>query len=276
MPELPEVDTIRRGLAQTICDQRIKRIIVRERRLRWPVCKQLGTQLTNSRINNIQRRAKYLLIETTQGHLIIHLGMSGCLKVVPHNTPIEKHDHIDFILSNKHTLRYNDPRRFGCVLWTDQPPDQHRLLATLGPEPLEPAFNCEYLYDLCQQRRCSIKQLIMNSKVVVGVGNIYVNEALFLAGIHPSQPANQLQDTDCQQLIDSIQIVLQQAIDAGGTTLKDFKNATGKPGYFQQQLNVYGKGDEPCPTCDNPIQRQMMHQRATYFCPHCQPQPGDT
>ena len=215
MPELPEVDTLRRGLAQTICDQRIKRIIVRERRLRWPVCKQLGTQLTNSRINNIQRRAKYLLIETTHGHLIIHLGMSGCLKVVPHNTPIEKHDHIDFILSNKHTLRYHDPRRFGCILCTDQPPDQHRLLASLGPEPLEPAFNCEYLYDLCQQRRCSIKQLIMNSKVVVGVGNIYVNESLFRAGIHPEQSGSALSEVQWQRLFDGIRGALDERRDHG-------------------------------------------------------------
>lgn len=270
MPELPEVETTRRGIATQIKGQTIKTVIVREKRLRWEVPDTLSTILPNQQVQQIHRRGKYLLIECNQGHLIIHLGMSGNLRVLPADTPIKKHDHVDIVFTNDICLRYHDPRRFGCILWTSEPVINHRLLVNLGIEPLETELMGEYLYKHAQGRRMAVKQYIMNAQIIVGVGNIYANEALFSVGIHPKQAAGKLKLEDYQRLADKIQQILNQAIKMGGTTLRDFTDSSGNPGYFSQKLQVYGRAGLACVQCGNTIEQQKIGQRATYYCPVCQ------
>ena len=271
MPELPEVETTCRGITPHIIGKKIKSAIIREHRLRWPVPKLLPDKINNQTVTRVYRRGKYLLLTLDHAAtLIIHLGMSGSLRICPHNTQAEKHDHLDLIFSNKKILRYRDPRKFGCVLWTDKPIEQHRLIAKLGPEPLGNDFSADYLYKTSRKRACSVKSFIMNSHIVVGVGNIYASESLFLAGISPKRKAGSLSLQRCKKLVSSIQQVLSAAIAQGGTTLRDFSREDGQPGYFAQELLVYGRADEPCKHCGRPIKQLNQQQRSSYYCSHCQ------
>lgn len=270
MPELPEVETTLRGIYPKANKQTIKELIIRNNSLRWPVDNCLIERLKNLKILHISRRAKYILLETQVGHIIIHLGMSGVLRILPHNTEVKKHDHIDLVLENGYLLRYNDPRRFGCFLWTEQPIEQHRLLKNLAPEPLTAEFNANYLFKICQTRKVPIKTLIMENKSVVGVGNIYANESLFASKIAPVRIANSLSLPEVTLLCQNIKIILRRAIEQGGTTLKDFLSPDGKLGYFVQELAVYNKAGQDCSVCQQPIQKIVQAQRASFFCPHCQ------
>lgn len=270
MPELPEVETTRRGVAPHVEGQDVNRIIVRNHRLRWPIPDDLATHLDGHCINSVGRRGKYLLFNTDDGSLLVHLGMSGSLRVLPDDTIVEKHDHVDIVLSNHQCLRFRDPRRFGAVLWQEGDAEQHPLLAELGPEPLSEAFTSDHLHKACRGRSVAIKNLLMNSKVVVGVGNIYANEALFRSGIHPNSPAGHLKPRHCQKLTEEVKSVLAAAIEQGGTTLRDFLQSDGKPGYFQQTLQVYGREGESCFTCQRPVEQMRIGQRSTFFCKHCQ------
>lgn len=269
MPELPEVETTRCGIEPHLKQQIIQKIIVREARLRWPVPKEI-TQLSTHTITAVTRRGKYLLIQTTHGTLIIHLGMSGSIRILPHDTLPQKHDHIDLVLRNKLCLRFTDPRRFGCWLWTLSDPLEHSLLKTLGPEPLTTHFNAAYLYQRTRNKNVAIKLFIMNSQVVVGVGNIYANEALFLAGIDPQRAVNTLEYVHYAKLVKTIKKVLKAAIKLGGTTLRDYTKSDGKPGYFQQTLHVYGRGGKNCSTCNRKLTEIRLGQRSTVYCSTCQ------
>jgi formamidopyrimidine-DNA glycosylase len=272
MPELPEVETTRRGISPYIEKASITDAIIRNFSLRWPIDSDLRHILIGQTVQSIHRRAKYLLFKCDSGTLIIHLGMSGKLRILDSNTalPAEKHDHFEIQFDNGHLLRYNDPRRFGAILWTTDPIEQHKLLDHLGPEPLTNEFDDDYLFQQSRSRKCSIKTLIMNGKVVVGVGNIYASEALFLAKIHPKTLSNKLTKNQCVLLAQAIKTILEKAIKAGGTTLKDFRKSDGKPGYFAQELNVYGRKGEVCTQCDDTIAHYKELQRATFFCPSCQ------
>jgi formamidopyrimidine-DNA glycosylase len=270
MPELPEVETTRRGIEPHVLKVPIDRVIIREARLRWPVPENLRTHLPGQQFNGINRRGKYLLLQTESGTLIIHLGMSGSLRLVDESTPFRKHDHVDFVLRNRLCLRFHDPRRFGCILWTTENPEEHALLASLGPEPFSIHFNGQYLYDLARNRKIAIKAFLMNSHIVVGVGNIYANEALFLSGIDPRRGAGRISRSRMTDLCTAISTVLNSSILQGGTTLRDFVNESGKPGYFQQTLNVYDKTGHPCPRCGSPIRQCRIAQRSTFFCLICQ------
>ncbi|OQW95762.1 MAG: DNA-formamidopyrimidine glycosylase [Beggiatoa sp. IS2] len=270
MPELPEVETLRRGITPQIQGQSFETIIVRETRLRWPVPAELNTLLVGQQIKQIQRRGKYLLFECTQGHLLIHLGMSGSLRLLSPDEPLKKHDHLDFIFTHSLCLRYHDPRRFGSILWTAEPITTHPLLAKLGIEPLSDDFNGHYLYQIAKNRQCKIKTFIMNNIIVVGVGNIYANEALFSAKIHPARSVATIDLPEYQRLAVSIQATLTMAIAQGGTTLRDFADSEGQPGYFSQSLQVYGREGQACYQCGTPIQQQRLSQRASYYCPICQ------
>ncbi len=269
MPELPEVETSRRGIEPHLLNQTITSLIVRNPRLRWPVDKSLSNKLTGHRITSVRRRAKYLLLAINNGELVIHLGMSGSLRVVDQTLPPGKHDHIDLCLSNGKALRFTDPRRFGCWLWSAEPTAQ-QLLQNLGPEPLSEEFNADYLWHMCRKRKAAIKQVIMDNKVVVGVGNIYAAESLFRAGIRPAIAAHRISRSRITQLVEAIKFILTQAIQQGGTTLKDFTQSDGKPGYFKQQLMVYGREGEPCLVCQTPLKGLRQGQRATVYCPTCQ------
>jgi formamidopyrimidine-DNA glycosylase len=270
MPELPEVETTRRGIQQHIQGHTIEQILVRDRRLRWPVPKDLNTILHGQVIREVNRRGKYLLLTTDAGSLILHLGMSGSLRVLACDAPYEKHDHVAIVLENKQCLRLRDPRRFGAVLFTQTDPLQHELLRDLGPEPLSDAFDADYLFAKSRKRTACIKAFIMDSHVVVGVGNIYANEALFAAGIHPRRAAGKVTRAQYQLLVQAIKTVLRAAIKAGGTTLRDFTQSDGKPGYFRQSLQIYAREGEPCPHCGKPISQAVIAQRASYYCTHCQ------
>ncbi len=272
MPELPEVETTLRGVESFLKDAKINQVTIRNFSLRWPIDPRLADILTGQTIHLLYRRAKYLLLECDTGTLIIHLGMSGRLRILAVNENIapEKHDHFDLVVENGHLLRYTDPRRFGAILWTEAPIEVHPLFSHLGPEPLTEAFDTAELLVKSRNRRCSAKTLIMDGKVVVGVGNIYANEALFMAGIHPQKIANQLTKKDCDKLVTAIKTILTQAIKAGGTTLKDFRKSDGKPGYFAQQLNVYGRQGEACVHCGSELEHYKEAQRATFYCPKCQ------
>jgi formamidopyrimidine-DNA glycosylase len=269
MPELPEVETTCRGITLSLLNQCVKNVIIRQPSLRWPIPQNLKQQLQNHTITKISRRAKYILINTTQGTLICHLGMSGCLKVVPVGTPTIKHDHVDVVF-NQHILRFNDPRRFGCILYTEDPIDQHPLFQHLGPEPLSETFNVNDLFSRAKKSQSHIKSFLMNQKTVVGVGNIYASEALFLAGIHPKRKANRISYGRLKTLVQAIKEVLQLAISQGGTTLKDYYASDGKPGYFSQQLKVYGRSEEPCHNCNRLIKKIILNQRSSFYCTHCQ------
>ena len=269
MPELPEVETSRRGIAPWIQDQDVSGVVVRQQNLRWPVAREIELLLPGQRIRSLTRRAKYLLIGTDAGTALLHLGMSGSLRIIDSGTPAGVHDHVDIEFASGKALRFRDPRRFGSLLWSDDP-YQHPLLRNLGPEPLDEEFSGEYLREVARGRRVSIKQFLMNASVVVGVGNIYASESLFVAAIHPKRQAGRIALHRMEALADAIKTVLGNAIDAGGTTLRDFYGGDGEPGYFQHQLEVYGRDGEPCLRCKRPVSAIVQGQRSTYYCKNCQ------
>ncbi|MGV3346938.1 bifunctional DNA-formamidopyrimidine glycosylase/DNA-(apurinic or apyrimidinic site) lyase [Enterobacteriaceae bacterium LUAb1] len=268
MPELPEVETSRRGIEPHLVGATILHSVVRNSRLRWPVSPEI-ISLSNRQVMRVQRRAKYLLIELPDGWIIIHLGMSGSLRILPENSPAAKHDHIDLVMSNGKVLRYTDPRRFGAWLWSTDP-DNSRVLAHLGPEPLSEAFTAGYLFEKSRSKRLPVKPWLMDNKLVVGVGNIYASESLFTAGILPDRPAHTLTPDETTLLVNTIKAVLLRSIEQGGTTLRDFLQTDGKPGYFAQELQVYGRAGENCRHCGTPIMSSKQAQRSTFWCPQCQ------
>lgn len=270
MPELPEVETSRRGIAPHLLHKTISNIIVRQAKLRWLIAGNLPQLFSKQTINSIQRRGKYLIFDTKVGSLILHLGMSGSLRIVANGTPAQKHDHVDIECSDGTCLRYTDPRRFGCLLHTHDDPLQHRLLNKLGPEPLGTDFTAQYLMGKILNKKVAIKLLLMNSHIVVGVGNIYANEALFKAGIHPAMPAGELLTPQAVRLVKAVKQILHRAITAGGTSLQDFTQSDGKPGYFKQALQVYGRSGEPCTKCGIPLCESKLGGRQTVFCSMCQ------
>ncbi|MBK1720064.1 bifunctional DNA-formamidopyrimidine glycosylase/DNA-(apurinic or apyrimidinic site) lyase [Thiocystis violacea] len=274
MPELPEVETSLRGIRPHLEGQSIDRLLVREARLRWPVPADMAERVDGQAIRSLSRRSKYLLIELERGTLLIHLGMSGSLRVVPVDSPLKRHDHLDLILSDRRCLRFHDPRRFGLFLWIPQSPlvaiAEHPLLRDLGPEPLGADFDGERLHDLSRSRRIAVKPFIMDAAVVVGVGNIYANESLFLAGIHPERACGRIGLDRYRRLAEVIRSVLNAAIEQGGTTLRDFVREDGQPGYFAQSLRVYGREGEPCQVCGTPIRQRRIGQRSSFYCPRCQ------
>lgn len=270
MPELPEVETTRRGIVKHIKNQLVTAVKVRQSKLRWPVTPSLLTDLPGQRIIDVQRRGKYLLLKTGIGTVLIHLGMSGSLRIVNADIVAGKHDHVDITFAQQTTLRFTDPRRFGCMLWYQAAIDQHPLLCELGPEPLTNDFNGDYLYKISRQRNVAIKTFIMNGHIVVGVGNIYANEALFQAGIRPRIGAGKISRPRYQKLSDCIKQVLRQAITEGGTSLRDFTGSDGKPGYFKQSLQVYGRGDEACLVCGGRLKEIRLGGRSTVYCRVCQ------
>jgi formamidopyrimidine-DNA glycosylase len=269
MPELPEVETTRLGLEPLITGQIIESVEVREARLRWPVEPNLASRLVSQEITGLSRRGKYLLIETAGGTLVVHLGMSGRLYYLETARDPQRHDHVDVRFTTGARLRFNDPRRFGSMHLTTEP-EHHWLLATLGPEPLGSDFTPEYLWRASRGRRAGIKQHLMNGRVVAGLGNIYANEALFRAGIHPSRAAGRIAQERLRRLVVAIRAVLHEAIEAGGTTLQDFVGGDGRPGYFGVSLRVYGRAGQPCLRCSTPIKRRTLGQRSSYYCPACQ------
>ena len=269
MPELPEVETTRRGVEPYSLGRVVSQVLVRESRLRWPVPAHLAAKLRGQRIEAVERRAKYLLFRTSVGTLLVHLGMSGSLRVIDPAQPPGKHDHIDILFQDQHCLRFNDPRRFGCFLWLE-PDEQHPLLGHLGPEPLSAQFDGDLLYRRSRGRKGPVKAFIMDGKVVVGVGNIYANEALFLSGIRPDRSAGRISAMRYQRLSDNIKQVLTSAIEQGGTTLRDFVGGDGKPGYFAQQLYVYGRAGLPCKRCARPLRELRLGQRSSVYCVACQ------
>lgn len=268
MPELPEVEVSRQGISPYLDQQHVVKVIARQRQLRWWVPDEVIAQ-ANQPVLSVTRRAKYLLIQLPDGDIIMHLGMSGHLKVVPADTPVTKHDHIDLVLSNKKVLRLNDTRRFGAVLWQAKG-EVHPLLASLGPEPLSDSFNVAHLQAAFAKRSSAVKLVLMDNHVVVGVGNIYANEALFKAGILPTKPAKLVTAAQLQKLVPVIKDTLAAAIKQGGTTLRDFSQADGKPGYFAQQLLVYGRGGQACVTCGEALTECRLGQRSTVYCKGCQ------
>ena len=270
MPELPEVETTRRGIEPHLLNRSVTALIVRQPRLRWPVPEELVELLPGQTIQAVQRRAKYLLLRLDRGTLILHLGMSGSLRTLPADLPAQKHDHLDLILQDGRCLRLRDPRRFGAVLWQPDHADDHPLLRDLGPEPLGDGFNGLRLQRIARSRRVAVKNLIMDSRVVVGIGNIYANEALFLARIHPGRDCRRISAERYGRLAATITRVLAAAIEQGGTTLRDFSQADGNPGYFALSLKVYGREGEPCPACARPIRQRRIGQRSSFFCPRCQ------
>ncbi|MDF3031042.1 MAG: bifunctional DNA-formamidopyrimidine glycosylase/DNA-(apurinic or apyrimidinic site) lyase [Moraxellaceae bacterium] len=269
MPELPEVETARRGILPAVAGHRVDRLTVYESRLRWPVPAELA-DLSGLKIETIDRRGKYLLFRTTTGTALVHLGMSGSLRLVKPDEPRRLHDHIELLLDSGWLLRFHDPRRFGCFLWLTTPPEQHSLLADLGPEPLENDFDGAYLLNRSRGRQVPVKSFLMDSHVVVGVGNIYANEALFKAGIHPLRAAGRISAGRYRQLALEIKQVLAYAIERGGTTLRDFVNGHGEPGYFQLELDVYGRSGEACKRCKTPLLEARLGGRSTVYCPRCQ------
>lgn len=269
MPELPEVETTRRGIAPHLLQQTVSDIVVRQRQLRWPVPRSLNA-LQGAVVLAVERRGKYILLRSDPGTAILHLGMSGSLRIVSAGEPLRKHDHVDLFLCSGNSLRLHDPRRFGALLWTAKDPLQHKLLHALGPEPLGDMFDGEHLFAHSRKRTLAVKSFIMNSSVVVGVGNIYASEALFMAGIRPTTPAGKVSRARYCALAGAIRQVLGNAIEAGGTTLRDFVNPQGAPGYFQQSLYVYARTGEPCRQCKAPIKHKVIGQRGSFFCAICQ------
>ncbi|MDR2877738.1 MAG: bifunctional DNA-formamidopyrimidine glycosylase/DNA-(apurinic or apyrimidinic site) lyase [Chromatiales bacterium] len=271
MPELPEVETTCRGIMPHVCERRVTAVRVRERRLRQPISSALESDFTGQVVDDVVRRGKYLLLRSAAGTLIMHLGMSGSLRVLGADAPAPGvHDHLDLVFDDEVIVRLRDPRRFGLALWTREDPYSHVLLAKLGPEPLEEGFNGAHLYALSCGRRSAVKTFIMDAHVVVGVGNIYASEALFQAGIHPQRAAGRISMARYERLAQQIQIVLREAIRQGGTTLRDFSGGDGRPGYFAQRLAVYGREGEPCLSCGAPIRSIRQAQRSSYFCSSCQ------
>jgi len=269
MPELPEVETTRLGLLPRLQGRALKRIVVRNPRLRWPVPNDLEARLAGLTLHALARRGKYLLFDFGAVTQIVHLGMSGSLRFAGPGEPAALHDHVDWLFDDGATLRLRDPRRFGAVLWTDDVA-RHPLLAHLGPEPLTPAFDAAYLHTQCQRRNAAIKQVIMDGQVVVGVGNIYASESLFHAGIRPATAARRLSRPACARLAEAIRQVLTAAIAAGGSSLRDYVASDGELGYFQLQTRVYDRAGLPCKACATPIRRILQGQRASFYCPTCQ------
>lgn len=270
MPELPEVETTRRGLEPLLIGRTIKAVLVHQRALRWPVPPALASALTGQGVRAVERRSKYLLVRCDHGTLILHLGMTGHLRVVPATEPRRKHDHVELLLDNGRALRFNDSRRFGAILWTADDPQTHPLLSRLGPEPFTAEFNPGYLAGRAAGRSVAVKPFLMDAQTVVGVGNIYASEALFRAGIDPRRPAGRIAAGRYARLVDAVRAVLAEAIAAGGTTIRDFANSDGEPGYFRLSLRVYGRAGAPCTDCGAPIKLIRLGQRSTYYCAKCQ------
>lgn len=270
MPELPEVETSRRGIEPYLLNKTITKVIIRQHRLRWPVPENLPALASGQKIREVCRRAKYIYLKLDNGSIIIHLGMSGSLRICSKTTPLEKHDHIDICTSNNKILRLRDPRKFGCVLWTAEDINRHKLIKPLGPEPLDDVFTAEYLHRKAGKRTCSIKSFIMNSHIVVGVGNIYACESLFKAGINPKRKTGNISLARFKKLVTAIKTTLSESIEQGGTTLKDFTAEDGQPGYFAQKLLVYGKAGEDCSVCVKPIKQITQQARSTFYCAQCQ------
>ncbi|HKK06143.1 MAG TPA: bifunctional DNA-formamidopyrimidine glycosylase/DNA-(apurinic or apyrimidinic site) lyase [Gammaproteobacteria bacterium] len=270
MPELPEVETTRRGIAPHIEGHTVTDVIVREPRLRWPVPPALKAALRGQRLRRVARRSKYLLLHFDHGTLLLHLGMSGSLRVLPAGTPPQAHDHLDIVFDDDQCVRLRDPRRFGSVHWTRGDPADHPLLAALGPEPLGEDFTGDYLYARSRRRKSAVKVFLMDSKVVAGVGNIYANEALFRAGVHPGRAAGRISRERYARIAAAVREVLTAAIAAGGTTLRDFTLADGSPGYFRLSLAIYDRTGQPCLRCGQAIRESRLGQRSTFHCPHCQ------
>lgn len=270
MPELPEVETTLRGIEPHLSGQVISRITVRNSSLRWPVPVDELQELVGLRIDALERRAKYIFLHTEKGAVMLHLGMSGSVRILPADTEVEKHDHIDIVVETGMVARLNDPRRFGCCLLIQQPINSHKLLASLGPEPLSDEFNGDYLFERSRGKKTPIKNFIMDGHVVVGVGNIYASESLYEAKIRPTSQACKVSRARYQLLAEEIKAVLAKAIKAGGTTLNDFTQADGKPGYFRHELQVYARASEPCNRCAAPIKSKVIGQRNTFYCSVCQ------
>lgn len=270
MPELPEVETTRLGIAPWIISHRISQLTIYNPKLRYPVDPDLPTIVQGLRLNDIQRRAKYLLFDCDGQGLLIHLGMSGSLRLIKEGEPLRPHDHWEMVFDNGSRLRYHDPRRFGSLQWWKGDAQKHPRLCDLGIEPLCDAFSGDWLYCATRNRKMAIKSFLMNAKRVVGIGNIYANEALFIAGVSPMRPAEKLSQTKAELLVDAVRAVLQDSIKQGGTTLRDFVNGHGEPGYFKLSLKVYERNEQPCLQCGRPIQKTTLNQRSTWFCPHCQ------
>jgi formamidopyrimidine-DNA glycosylase len=270
MPELPEVETTLRGIRPLLENSIIQAVSIRQRKLRWPVTHGLARRIRGEEILAVARRAKYLLLIFRHGTLMIHLGMSGRLRVLPVNVPPGKHDHVDFILTNRRVLRFHDPRRFGSVLWVRGDPLQSPQLAHLGPEPFDEEFCGQMLFKAARGRRVAVKNFIMDGRIVVGIGNIYANEALFRSGILPGRSAGRVALDRYQGLVVAIQDVLTEAIEAGGTTLRDYAQVSGDPGYFEQALQVYERVGQPCVRCKSTIRRKVISQRSSYYCKNCQ------
>jgi formamidopyrimidine-DNA glycosylase len=269
MPELPEVETTRRGLAPHLIGHRVVALDIRQPRLRWPIPHALRARLPGQRIEAIERRAKYLLVHTEPGSALLHLGMSGSLRVLPAGTPVGAHDHVDWRLDSGQVLRYTDPRRFGSQLWQPRG-ETHELLAGLGPEPLSDEFDGDLLWTRSRGRKAAVKLLLMDQGIVVGVGNIYASEALFAAGIHPKRAAGDVSRARYARLAREVKRILAHAIERGGTTLRDFISPDGVPGYFEQELFVYGREGEPCRVCGAPVKANVIGQRSTFLCTRCQ------
>ncbi len=270
MPELPEVETTRAGISPHIVNTRIESLRLHRRDLRWPVRPDLPGLVQGQRVAAVLRRGKFLILDLEQGALILHLGMSGSIRVTIPREQRRKHDHWEMLMVNGHVIRFNDPRRFGCLLWSAENWREHELLTGLGPEPLDVAFDAAYLHSVSRRRRVAVKALIMNSRIVVGVGNIYATEALFRAGIRPSAMAGRLSYRRCEKLVAEIKSVLSEAIESGGTTLRDYLNGQDRPGYFQQSLWVYGRGGQHCKRCGTRLKSTKLGQRATVYCHQCQ------
>jgi formamidopyrimidine-DNA glycosylase len=270
MPELPEVETTRRGIERAAAGAHIRELRIYEHRLRWPVEVGLAAALPGQRIESVGRRGKYLLLALERGTLILHLGMSGSLRIVPPDTPRQKHDQLDLLLDSPAVLRFNDPRRFGSLHYTTDQPAEHRLLRHLAPEPFDAAFNADYLARITRARRSSIKQVLMNGRLVTGVGNIYASEALFRARINPRRAAGRLSLKDCVRLVRAVRSALSAAIRAGGTTLRDYVGTDGNPGAFRQKLYVYERDGKRCRICGTLIRKLRQGQRSSYYCPKCQ------
>ena len=269
MPELPEVETTRRGIAPHLVGRSVTGVVVRDHRLRWPVPPGLARHLVGQPLQAVERRAKYLLLRFPAGTVLLHLGMSGSLRIVRAATPADAHDHVDLVFGAQ-ALRLRDPRRFGSIHWVTGDPARHPLLARLGPEPLGDGFDAVCLRAAAHRRRVAAKTLLMDSQVVVGVGNIYANEALFRAGIRPTRRSDRLTHADCARLVEAVRAVLTAAIAVGGTTLRDFVREDGSPGYFVSDLRVYGRGGETCAVCGAVLKATRLGQRATVYCPRCQ------
>ena len=270
MPELPEVETTRRGLAPHVVGRRIAAVRVYDPRLRWPVPGDLHARLVGRAIASLDRRSKYLLFRLAKGTLLVHFGMTGSLRAFSHTPPLRPHDHVDLVLDNGVTLRYHDPRRFGAMLWIADSGATHPLLAALGPEPFDPAFNAGYLWQATRRRSAAIKLALMDNHLVVGVGNIYANESLFRAGIRPATPANRVSRARLARLVDEVRATLSAAIAKGGSTLRDYVDSDGEPGYFQLEHFVYGRAGLPCRVCGAQIKTRRQGGRATMYCPVCQ------